>query len=169
MRLVVTGDGFLTANGVRHRCVVGRGGLARVKKEGDGATPIGRYPLRKVLYRPDRLPTPPKSGLPIEPISRDDGWCDDPRDPKYNRPVKLPYVGKAERMWRNDGLYDLLAVIGYNDSPPEPLRGSAIFLHVATPDLEPTEGCVALLLADLQEVIAGLTPGSEIDIRAAED
>lgn len=169
MRLIVTGDGFLRTNTAAYRCVIGEGGLARVKKEGDGATPIGRFPLRRVLYRADRLPNPPRTGLPSAPISRDDGWCDDPRDTQYNRPVKLPYVGKAERMWRNDGLYDLLAVIGYNDSPPEPLRGSAIFLHVATPDLEPTEGCIALRLADLQQVIAELAPGSEIEVRAAAD
>lgn len=169
MLLVVRGDGTLRAGERDYRCAIGRGGLARVKREGDEATPVGRFPLRKVLYRPDRLVTKPKSAMACEPISRNDGWCDDPRDTMYNKPVKLPYFGKAERLWRNDGAYDLLVVIGYNDAPPEPLRGSAIFLHVAKPDLEPTEGCVALRLADLQEVVAQLTPGSEIDVRPAGD
>ena len=61
-------------------------------------------------------------------------------------------------LWRRDGLYDIIGVLGWNDSPPERGRGSAIFLHVATADYAPTAGCVALAAADLRTVLAqGLT------------
>ncbi len=168
MRLIVTGDGVLRMGDESYQCALGEGGLARVKKEGDLATPVGRFPLRSVYFRADRLAAAPKTSLPMQPILRDDGWCIGPNESRYNQHVKLPYIGRAERLWRDDGLYDLLVVIGYNDSPPEPLRGSAIFLHVATPDLRPTEGCVALRLTDLRLVVARLGPGAEIEIRASD-
>lgn len=165
--LFVTPDGVLRIGDRRYRCALGRGGIRRDKREGDGATPAGTWPLRAVLYRPDRLTAPPTS-LSVSPIHREDGWCDAPDDPNYNRPVSLPYPASAERMWRDDGLYDLLAVIGYNDDPPVPGSGSAIFLHVARPDYGPTEGCVALALSDLMDVLARCEAGSRIAISAGD-
>ena len=143
----------------RVRCALGRGGVRAEKREGDGATPIGCFPLRGVLYRPDRLPAP-ETRLPVQPIAEDDGWCDEPNDPAYNRPVKLPYPASHERMWREDGLYDLVVILGHNDDPPEPGAGSAIFLHLARPNYEPTEGCVALSRDDLLELLKGCAPGA---------
>ena len=128
-------------------CVLGRGGIRAEKREGDGATPVGRFPLRRVLWRADRL-TPPETALPLHPIAEHDGWCDAPDDPNYNRLVKLPYAAGHEKMWRDDALYDLVVVLGYNDDPVTPGRGSAIFLHVAKPDYAPTHGCVALAKED---------------------
>lgn len=161
--LLVTPDGVLRVGARRFRCALGRGGVRRDKREGDGATPAGSWPLRTVLYRPDRIASP-ASDLPVASIRPADGWCDAPNDPSYNRPVPLPYPASAERMWRDDNLYDLLAVIGYNDDPPKPDRGSAIFLHVARTDYGSTEGCIALALADLQEVLGACGPGSRIVI-----
>ena len=97
-------------------------------------------------------------------IAPDDGWCDAPDDAAYNRPVKLPYPASAERMWRDDGLYDLVVVLGYNDDPPEAGRGSAIFLHLARPDYAPTQGCVALARPDLEAVLALAGPGSALEV-----
>jgi L,D-peptidoglycan transpeptidase YkuD (ErfK/YbiS/YcfS/YnhG family) len=136
------------------RCAIGRGGVKpeSEKREGDGATPTGVFPLRRVLYRPDRLARP-KTELPVRPLAPDDGWCDDPADPNYNRPVKLPYAASHECLWRDDGIYDVIVVLGHNDDPPVPDMGSAIFLHVARPDYGPTQGCVALALPDLLEVL----------------
>ena len=95
---------------------------------------------------------------------RTDGWCDDPGHPAYNRPVRLPINASAEALWRDDALYDIIGVLGWNDDPVVPGRGSAIFLHVARPDYAPTEGCIALALDDLRRVLAlGLT---EIVVRA---
>jgi len=147
------------------RCALGRAGIvpAEAKREGDGATPAARLPLRRVLFRADRL-APPRCSVPLEPIAPDDGWCDDPGDPAYNRMVRLPHPARHERLWREDGLYDLVGVLGWNDAPTVPGRGSAIFLHVASPGLGPTEGCIALALPDLLAVLPGLRA---IEVRQA--
>jgi L,D-peptidoglycan transpeptidase YkuD (ErfK/YbiS/YcfS/YnhG family) len=128
-------------------------------------TPAGRYPLRRVLYRADRLPTP-TSALPVAALAPDDGWCDDPADAAYNRPVKLPYGGRHERLWRDDGLYDVIVVIGHNDDPVVPGRGSAVFLHVAGPGYPPTDGCVALALRDLLELLAAVSRDDHLVIES---
>ena len=142
----------------------GRGGVRRDKREGDGASPLGAFPLLQALYRPDRLKAP-LSGLPIRALRPDDGWVDDPVDRQYNRLVTLPYPGHHEVLWREDGLYDLIVVIGYNTDPPVPGRGSAIFLHVAAPDYAPTEGCIAVARDVLLRLLPALGPGSTIAIR----
>ena len=135
------------------RAAHGRGGITAHKREGDGATPIGTLRLVRVLYRADRLP-PPRCAVPIEPLAPQDGWCDDQTDAAYNQPVRLPYPASHEELWRNDAVYDLIGVLDWNLSPIVPGRGSAIFFHVATPDYEPTAGCVALALADMQKALA---------------
>ena len=152
------GTAFLSWPGRRVRCAIGRSGIRRDKREGDGATPAGRFPLRGALYRPDRL-APPPTRLDLRPLATADGWCDDPANTEYNRFVRLPHPARCEALWRGDALYDLLIVVGYNDEPVEPGRGSAIFIHVAAPGYAPTEGCVALALPDLQDLAAVAAPG----------
>jgi L,D-peptidoglycan transpeptidase YkuD (ErfK/YbiS/YcfS/YnhG family) len=142
---------------------VGRAGVKVDKHEGDGATPAGTYPLVSILYRPDRIAAP-QSRLPVKPLAPSDGWVDDPADANYNRPVSLPYPASAEQMWREDDLYDALAVIGYNMEPVVPGAGSAIFLHIATPDFAPTAGCIAVKREILLGLLALLGPGSQIAI-----
>ncbi len=164
MILTVEPVGWLEGPGGRMRCALGRGGVRRDKREGDGATPAGHWPLRRVLYRPDRIAAPP-TALPCQAITPEDGWCDDPGDPAYNHPVGLPYAARHERMWRADGLYDLVVVLGYNDDPVVAGLGSAIFLHVARPDYGGTAGCVALALPDLQRVVAAVAPGAAMWVR----
>lgn len=149
-----------------YRCALGRTGISATKQEGDGATPAGRYRLGEVRYRGDRLPSPP-AGVSAQVIGQTDGWCDDPADANYNQPVSHPYPASAERLWRDDGLYDLMAVIGYNLEPAVPGAGSAIFLHVATADYGPTEGCVALALPDLEQVLASCAGETWINIAVA--
>lgn len=161
MELRVSAAGVLVCEDRAFRCALGRAGVRLDKREGDGATPLGAWPLRRVLFRPDRV-AEPVTGLPVQPIDPALGWCDDPGDPAYNRPLRLPAAARHERMWRDDGLYDLLAVLGYNDDPVEPGRGSAIFLHVAGDGYPPTEGCVALALPDLQHVLARCAPGDRL-------
>jgi L,D-peptidoglycan transpeptidase YkuD (ErfK/YbiS/YcfS/YnhG family) len=124
-------------------CALGRGGRLAIKREGDGGTPIGRWPLRQIYYRSDHV-RHPGSVLGVRALRRSDGWCDEPRDRNYNRRVQVPYRTSAERLWRADAVYDLVVVLGYNDCPRVRGRGSAIFLHVARPGYTPTEGCVAL-------------------------
>jgi L,D-peptidoglycan transpeptidase YkuD (ErfK/YbiS/YcfS/YnhG family) len=157
MRAVVYPDGRLMLGGRTLRVALGRHGVRPDKQEGDGATPAGLLPLRRVLYRADRV-RPPDCAVPVEPIAPNDGWCDDPADADYNRLVRLPHDGRCEELWRADGLYDLVGVLGWNDAPVVRGRGSAIFLHVARADYAPTEGCIALAPDDLRRVLVeGLT------------
>jgi len=150
--------------GTVFRAALGRGGVRADKREGDGATPAGLLPLRRVFYRADRVP-PPDCAVAIEPIAPNDGWCDDETREEYNRWVRLPYDGHYEELWRQDGLYDVVGVLGWNDAPVQRGCGSAIFLHVARTDHAPTEGCIALALSDLKRVLAaGLT---ELMVQAA--
>ena len=150
-------DGFLAGDGLRFPAVCGRGGVTHNKREGDGATPAGRLRLLRVLYRADRL-APPRCAVPVAPIGPADGWCDDAGDAAYNRPVRLPYAGRHEPLWRNDAIYDIAGVLDWNIDPVVCGRGSAIFLHVAQNDYRSTEGCVALALPDLLACLAaGLT------------
>ncbi|MAK81651.1 L,D-transpeptidase family protein [Phenylobacterium sp.] len=146
-------------------CAIGRGGLAPAadKREGDGASPIGVWALRRLLYRPDRGPAP-QTALPSQAITRQDGWCDDPDHPAYNRLIELPFAASHEVLWRDDGLYDLVVVLGHNDDPPVAPLGSAIFLHLAKPDYAPTEGCIALARPDLEAVLALARPGDALEI-----
>lgn len=146
-------------------CALGRGGVVAKKREGDGATPSGSFPLRRLWYRADRFTEAVKCSLPMRPIGREDGWCDDPAAAEYNRPVILPHPARHERMWRDDALYDLVVELGYNDAPVVPGAGSAIFLHVARPDYGPTEGCVAVARVDLLRLLAGI--GAETRLRIA--
>lgn len=153
MDLLVESEGWARWGAQRLRCALGKGGVHTMKREGDGATPAGAFVMRRLLYRADRGAAP-TTHLPAVPIAADDGWCDDPADAAYNRPIKLPYRARAEHLWRTDRLYDLVVVLGYNDDPVVAGAGSAIFLHVASPDYTPTEGCVALAPDDLRRVLA---------------
>jgi L,D-peptidoglycan transpeptidase YkuD (ErfK/YbiS/YcfS/YnhG family) len=159
-------DGRLRSQDRWMQCALGRAGVvpAALKTEGDGASPAGLWPLRRVLWRADRLAAPP-TRLPAAAIRQGDGWCDDPADPNYNRPVSWPYHASAERLWREDGVYDLIVVLGYNDAPVRPQRGSAIFVHVARPGFSPTEGCVALAASELLTLLAVAAPGDALEIR----
>lgn len=167
--IIVTSDGFIKYGGLRFRCTLGKGGVKPEadKREGDGVTPLGRYALRQVWYRPDRV-TAPQTRLPVQALTPQDGWCDDPADPAYNRHVLLPHTASHEKLWREDHVYDVIVVLGHNDDPPVPGMGSAIFLHLARPDYSGTEGCVALALPDLLALLAVLPPQSAMLIVKAE-
>lgn len=159
-------DGRFTGDGLSFRCALGKGGVqpqAR-KREGDGVSPLGVWPVRRVWYRPDKGAAP-QAGIPAIALHPRDGWCDAPGHPAYNRPVPLPFPARHERMWREDGLYDLVVELGFNDDPPVAGKGSAIFMHVARPGYLPTEGCIALAKDDLREVISRLTGASTVEIR----
>lgn len=164
MDLIVSPDGQAEWDGRWMRCALGRGGVRADKREGDGATPAGKWRMRALLFRPDRVPRVPLTGLPLRGLRPEDGWCDDPADMLYNKPVKLPYGARAEGLWREDGIYDLIVVLGYNDDPPVPGKGSAIFLHVARPDFAPTGGCVAVSRSDLLAIAAEAGTGSWVEI-----
>ena len=154
-------DGVLHHAGQRYRAAFGRGGMRADKQEGDGATPTGLLPLRRVLYRADRLARP-RAAVPVMLLAPQDGWCDDVTDKSYNCAVRLPCGPRHEALWRDDAIYDVVGVLGWNDAPVVRGRGSAIFLHVARDDHAPTEGCVALGRRDLLAVLAAGLSGIEV-------
>ncbi len=173
MIITVTGKpgatmGTLTAGDMTVPCALGRSGIVTDtrKKEGDGATPAGRWPMRRLLYRADRLAVP-QCNLPISQIAPTDGWCDAPEDPLYNQATALPYPASTEMLWRDDDLYNLCVVLGHNDDPVVPHKGSAIFFHVAKQQdttLCPTEGCVALPQETLIRVLMNCSPSTVMEI-----
>jgi L,D-peptidoglycan transpeptidase YkuD (ErfK/YbiS/YcfS/YnhG family) len=158
---LVTADGRLRFRDMIFRAALGKGGVRYDKHEGDGATPAGPLLLRRVLYRADRL-SRPVAAVPVEPLAPQDGWCDDPTHRDYNRAVALPQAARCEELWRTDAVYDVIGVLGWNDAPVVAGRGSAIFLHVARPFYAPTEGCVALEVAALVQLLAAGCCGIEV-------
>lgn len=163
--VVDTAARTLSFNGQALPCAIGRGGArpAAEKREGDGMTPLGVWPVRALLFRPGRSAPPVMLKLPWRWIRPEDGWSDDPADPGYNRPVRHPRGFSAERLWREDGLYDLVVTLGHNDAPPVAGLGSAIFLHCWN-DARPTEGCVAVEKAELLALLPMLEPGTALRI-----
>ena len=159
--------GHVTAFGETVPAAFGKGGAitAAAKREGDGASPLGHWPIRAALLRPDRM-APPVTALPWRWLRADDGWSDGTADPAYNRPVRHPHAHSAEQLWRCDHAYDIILVLGHNDAPPVPGFGSAIFFHCAQPDFRPTEGCVAVERAVLERWLPLLAPGDDVALSA---
>jgi L,D-peptidoglycan transpeptidase YkuD (ErfK/YbiS/YcfS/YnhG family) len=144
--------GHVKAGPLTLACALGRCGVSRDKREGDGATPAGAMRVLYGYHRPDRMARP-FCRVPLRPLPRDLGWCDASASPRYNRPARLPMREPHETMWRADGLYDVVFVLGYNIAPRRAGRGSAIFLHCAKPGMPPTLGCVALRPADMRRLL----------------
>jgi L,D-peptidoglycan transpeptidase YkuD (ErfK/YbiS/YcfS/YnhG family) len=170
----------ITPTNQSYPCAVGKAGVHVNKKEGDKATPAGQYSIREFFYRADKL-TPgqvkvmrglQQRGFRVQTLTPDDGWVDDVNSPYYNQFVKISSfketVPSHENLWREDDIYDIIGVIGYNDNPIIKGKGSAIFLHVARPLPEggytPTVGCVALPKEDLVKVLSIMTTKTRIDI-----
>ncbi|MBB36563.1 MAG: hypothetical protein CME88_10890 [Hirschia sp.] len=148
------------------RCALGKQGVipADKKREGDNKSPLGDWPIRFVFYRPDRESVP-QTDIPSAPLTPMDGWCDDVKaGSAYNRHVLLPFPHSCERLWREDHVYDFIIVLGHNDSPAIPGRGSAIFMHLKRGEYEGTEGCVALARDDLLRVLAEAKAGDIVRI-----
>ena len=167
---VDTADKELAFGHFRTACAIGRGGTceAAAKIEGDGCTPLGRWPVRAALFRDGRSAPPSGLKLPWRWTHAPDGWSDDPADPAYNRPVRLPHKYGAESLQRSDMLYDIIVVLDHNLSPPVPGMGSAIFFHLWNADKpltdRTTEGCVAIAREAMQELLPMLAPGTIMEI-----
>jgi L,D-peptidoglycan transpeptidase YkuD (ErfK/YbiS/YcfS/YnhG family) len=163
--LADVGAGTVTAFGETVPAAFGKGGsiAAAAKREGDGATPLGIWPVRAALLRPDRI-TAPVTRLPWRWLRVGDGWSDGVTDPAYNRPVRWPHSHSAEQLWRVDHAYDIIVVLGHNDMPPVAPLGSAIFFHCTQPDRRPTEGCVAVDREVLARWLGQMEPGDVMTI-----
>jgi L,D-peptidoglycan transpeptidase YkuD (ErfK/YbiS/YcfS/YnhG family) len=156
--------GILTAGQRTIPVVLGRAGVRANKREGDGATPAGRFRPLRLWWRADRG-SRPKTHLPVQLIGPDIAWCENSADRRYNRPFRRSANEPGDRLWRDDGLYDLLVEIDHNTRPRVAGRGSAVFLHVARPDRRPTAGCVAMAVADLRRLLTLTSPRTEIEIQ----
>ncbi len=155
--------GRLVAGSLVLPCALGRSGTTHAKREGDGASPVGCFPLLQAFYRAGHGPRP-RTGLALTPIRPSDGWCDDARDRRYNQLVPLPCASSHEEMWRTDHLYDVVVDIAWNRGPIVRGRGSAIFLHLARPGFEPTAGCVAVEAAKVRRLLERVGPRTTIEI-----
>jgi L,D-peptidoglycan transpeptidase YkuD (ErfK/YbiS/YcfS/YnhG family) len=154
--------GLLTFRGASIPVALGRSGIAANKREGDGSTPRGRFTLVRLWWRADRIPRP-RTRMPVRPIRTDDGWSEDPDDRRYNRAVKLTPESTADRLWRDDHLYDLVIELDHNTRPRVKNLGSAVFIHVAREGFAPTAGCVALRMFDLHRLLGWLGRGARIE------
>ena len=160
MKIVVK-NGLLIGKSKKYKCSIGYNGLSDNKSEGDGCTPIGLFKISKILFRPDKINNY-KFNLQSEIIEEKDGWCDDIHSDSYNQKITFPFEYSAEHLYRNDDLYDIICVIDYNLSPIIKGKGSAIFLHVASDDYSPTQGCVAIKKEELLEIVLNLEENSSI-------
>jgi L,D-peptidoglycan transpeptidase YkuD (ErfK/YbiS/YcfS/YnhG family) len=158
-------SGTLSFGAHSFACALGKEGVieAASKREGDNKSPLGVWPIRRVMWRADKIPGP-KTSFPLTPIQPNDGWCDAADDPCYNQPFTHPYGASAERLWREDDVYDIIVVLGHNDDPVVAGLGSAIFMHVARPGFTGTEGCVALKLEDLRQLLETAQIGDAVEI-----
>ncbi|KAA0205347.1 L,D-transpeptidase family protein [Lawsonia intracellularis] len=151
-----------------YKCSIGKNGTSNCKVEGDKSTPLGKFPLRKVFFREDKIGNNIKTGLPSRKIKKNDGWCDDPTSIQYNKFVDLTCFNNSishEKLYRDDDVYDLIIVVGYNDSSPIPSKGSAIFIHVAREGFLGTDGCIAFAQDDLVEILSKLDKTSKVIIQ----
>jgi L,D-peptidoglycan transpeptidase YkuD (ErfK/YbiS/YcfS/YnhG family) len=146
-------QGWLFAGPNAIRVALGRSGIKADKREGDGATPAGRFRPVRLWWRAERLPRP-RTSLPVRRIGPDDAWCEDPADRRYNHPFRRSANELGDRLRRGDGLYDLIIEIDHNTRPRVAGRGSAVFIHVARPGFGPTQGCIALKRQDLLRLLA---------------
>jgi len=163
MDFFVTPDGYVQGPQHRWRCALGRGQVGLKSKEGDGITPQGRHKLGRVFWRSDRL-EPIQTRLNCTEITDQMGWCDDLTHPDYNILVALPHPAHHEQMWREDHVYDIVVELLYNTNPIVSGHGSAIFMHVARPGYTHTEGCIALNLNDLLQLLNEASVDSWINV-----
>jgi len=168
MPVLIDPNGFVCFAKHRWRCALGRGGLRQDKREGDGATPVGTFGLGRVFFRPDKCVKPPQSDLECIEITSSMGWCDDPLHVDYNCLITLPHPAHHERLWRDDDLYDVVVEVLHNTNPVHPGRGSAIFIHIAKPNYEPTEGCIALKKQHLLDLLRKINKNDGLFIPAVD-
>ena len=143
---------FLNYGDYKVKCVIGKRGISSFKKEGDLTTPRGKFKIKGFFYRKDRIKRI-KTKLKKIPITKNMGWCDDPKSKQYNKLVKLPFYHSREKLYRKDNIYDLILILNYNMDPVKKNKGSAIFIHVAKKKMTPTKGCLAIKKIDLLKLL----------------
>ena len=160
---ILINEKYLTFSNYKAKCAIGKRGIGLKKKEGDLITPKGKYKIKYILYRKDRIRKIQSKIKKIE-IKKNMGWCDDPKSKNYNKLVKLPSKFNYEKLYKKKNIYDIILVLNYNMQPIIKNKGSAIFIHVATKDYRKTEGCIALKKKDLLEIIKKVKKNTKVKI-----
>ena len=150
-------------NNYKVKCSIGKRGIGRKKREGDQITPKGKFKVKYILYRKDRIPDL-KTKLSKLLIRKDMGWCDDPRSKFYNKLVRLPFKYNFEKLYRSDNTYDIILVLNFNLNPIRKNKGSAIFIHVARKNYKRTAGCVSVNKKDLKRIVRKINKKTIINI-----
>ena len=161
--IIINKSGYLKYKNFKFRCSLGKAGIKKKTKEGDQVTPKGIFKVIKIYYRKDKIK---KIINPIKKIQikKNMGWCDDPKSDLYNQQIKLPSKFSYEKLYRKDGLYDIILVLNYNTSPIVKKKGSAIFIHIAKRKFKPTEGCIGLKKNDLIKLLKKIKKNTKIKI-----
>ena len=162
MLIKIKKNGVLIFKKFRFRCVLGKLGIKKNKKEGDKATPRGIFSLGKLYYRTDRIKKI-NTRLKCKIIKKYMGWCNNPNDRKYNKEFDLNSKRKGEKLFRKDHKYDVFIPINYNTSPTIPHKGSVIFLHL-TENYKPTAGCIAIGIKDFLTLVKCIKSTDKIKI-----
>ena len=153
----------LTLDKYRIKCAIGKRGIGHKKRECDKITPKGKFKIKTILYRKDRV-SHFKSKITTLPITKVMGWCDDPKSKKYNKLIKLPFKGSAEKLYKEDNTYDIILVLNYNFNPIQKGKGSTIFLHVASKNYKSTLGCIAVSKFNLKKIIKKINKSTIVNI-----
>jgi len=161
--IIVKNPGYLIYKNSKFRCSLGINGIKNKKKEGDGITPKGIFRLKKIYYRKDKVKNIVTKVKKIK-ITKDMGWCDDPKSKFYNKLIRLPSKFGHEKLYRKDDIYNLIIVLDYNMNPVSKNKGSAIFIHLAKKNYKPTQGCVGLKQNDLIKLIKMIKKNQKIKI-----
>jgi hypothetical protein len=161
--IIVKKSGYIKYKNLKIRCALGKAGVKKKTKEGDNITPKGTFKIIKIYYRPDKIKKI-KTLIKKIKITKDMGWCDDPNSCFYNKQIKLPTKFNHEKLYRNDGLYDLIAVLNYNTNPIIKNKGSAIFIHIARKNFNKTKGCIAIKKEDLIYLLSKMKKNTQIKI-----
>ena len=161
--IIVKKSGYLKYKNLKFRCALGKGGVKKKTMEGDNITPKGIFKIIKIYYRPDKIKKI-KTLIKKIKIKKNMGWCDDPNSNFYNKQIKLPTKLSHEKLYRNDNLYDLIAVLNYNTNPIIKNKGSAIFMHIGKDSYKKTKGCIALKREHLIMIISKIKKNTKIKI-----
>ena len=148
MHILIKNKSLIYGN-YKVKCAIGKRGIGIKKREGDLITPRGIYKIKYIFYRPDKIKNL-KTKFRKKTINKKMGWCDDPKSKKYNKLINLPFKFNYEKLYRADGIYDIILVLNFNSKPIKRNRGSAIFIHIAKKNYSPTKGCVAIRRADIK-------------------
>ena len=161
--IIINKSGYLKYKDFKFKCALGKAGIGEKKREGDNVTPTGTFKIVKIYYRSDRIKKISSKFRAIE-ITKNMGWCDDPNSKNYNQLINLPSKYGHEKLFKKNNIYDIIVVLNYNMKPVVKNKGSAIFIHVAKNNYQPTQGCIALKKNDLLKLLSKISRNIKIKI-----